>query len=138
MPSEPTSPPPGSFAKLMASTPEQEVKKSSRPKTKPRTKKESTANNTASSTANNTADNTAVLLNDSDIAALKEKAYLPRTFKMSDRESEWLLETAYRLSKELKPHKAYQLDIVRIGMKMFENALASNKKRVLEIIKELR
>ena len=102
---------------------------------------------TASSTADNTPDSTASStevqpslfpFSSDDLDDLKRKGYLPRTFKLSERDADWLEETVYRLSKDLKPRKAFQVDVVRIGMKLFEKVLSSDKKQLLKILEELR
>ena len=96
-------------------------------------------NSTASSTAVNTANSTAIhIFDEADYDDLKAKTYLPRTFKMSDRDAEWLEDTAYRLSKEVRPRRVFQVDIVRLGMKLFENLLSVDKQQLLKILKEIR
>ena len=98
-----------------------------------------TASNPTSHTASNTASNIAILqFDDEDIAALRESTYKAATFRLTEIENEWLKDTAYRLSKEVKRGKVWQADVVRIGVKLFQKMLATNKAEVIRILEELK
>ena len=83
--------------------------------------------------------NIAILqLDDADIAQLREAAYKAQTFRFSEIEVEWLKDTAHSLSKEIKRGKVAQVDILRIALKLFSNALAISKKDILKIIEKMK
>ena len=83
--------------------------------------------------------NIAILqLDDDDIAQLREAAYKAQTFRFSETEVEWLKDTAHALSKEINRGKVAQVDILRIALKLFSNALALGKKDILKIIEKMK
>ena len=87
----------------------------------------------------NTASNIAILhFDEADIDNLREAAYKPQTYRLSDREVEWVKDTAFKLSKEIKRGRVSQVDILRIGLKLFDNALSINKAEILEIIQSMK
>ncbi len=87
----------------------------------------------------NIASNIAILqLNNEDIEDLKEPSYQPQTYRLSEREIEWIKDTAYRLSKEIRRGKVSQVDILRVAIKLFENLLATNKAELIEILEKIK
>jgi hypothetical protein len=97
------------------------------------------ANDTTSHTASNTASNIAILQFDGeDISSLRDSTYKAATFRLTEVEDEWLKDTAYQLSKEVKRGKVWQADIVRIGVKLFQKMLATNKVDMIKILEELK
>ena len=87
----------------------------------------------------NIASNIAILqLTNEDIEDLKEPSYQPQTYRLSEREIEWIKDTAYRLSKEIRRGKVSQVDILRIAIKLFENSLATNKADLIEILEKIK
>ena len=77
-------------------------------------------------------------LGEEDIAALQESTYKPQTFRLSESEVEWLKDTAYRLSKELKRGRVNQVDILRVGLRLFNNLLATNKAGLIKTLEEMK
>ncbi len=73
-----------------------------------------------------------------DIDQLREVAYKAQTFRFSETEVEWIKDTSHSLSKEFKRRKVAQVDILRIALKLFSNALALSKKDILEIIEKMK
>jgi hypothetical protein len=72
------------------------------------------------------------------IEELREAAYKAQTFRFSETEIEWIKDTAHLLSKEMKRGKVAQVDILRIGLKLFSNALLTNKRDLLTIIERMK
>ena len=77
-------------------------------------------------------------LDERDIEELREPAYQAQTFRLTEAEVQWLKDTAYRLSKELRRGKAAQADILRISLRLFQNLLVSNKADLLSILKAIK
>ena len=77
-------------------------------------------------------------LDDADIDALREPAYQAQTFRLTQEEIEWIKDTAYRLSKELRRGKVAQGDILRIAIKLFANLLASKKDDLITILEAIK
>lgn len=122
------SPAAGSFAKLMAqphprenSTPKKESKKLY--------KKE-----------RNITSNIAILqlFSDKDIEELREPAYMAQTYRLRERDIEWIKDTAHSLSKEFKRRKVSQTDILRISFKLFENLLETNKEELKALLDKIK
>src|SRR5207253_3012646 len=78
------------------------------------------------------------LLDDIDIANLREPAYQAQTFRLTQEEIEWVKDTAYRLSKEMKRKKVSQADILRVSFKLFEQLLASHKAELIAILERIK
>lgn len=116
--------------------PEKEIKQESKPvkmiKTKKETKK---ANNIVSNMISNI---TILQFTDDEIEELKEPAYMAQTFRLTKHEIEWVKDTAYRLSKEIKRGKVSQADVLRISFKLFENVLAINKADLIKILERIK
>jgi hypothetical protein len=78
------------------------------------------------------------LLDEADIATLREPAYQAQTFRLTEHEIEWVKDTAYRLSKEMKRKKVSQADILRISFKLFAGLLATHKAELLTILERIK
>lgn len=93
----------------------------------------------ASNIAIQQASNIAILpFDEADIAALQESTYKPQTFRFSESEVEWLKDTAYRLSKDLKRGRVNQVDILRVSLRLFKRLLATDKARLLQTIEKMK
>lgn len=98
-----------------------------------------TKDDVASNIAIQQASNIAILqFDEADIAALQESTYKPQTFRLSESEVEWLKDTAYRLSKELKRGRVNQVDILRVSLRLFNNMLATNKADLIEAFEKMK
>ena len=89
-------------------------------------------------TSNMTSNITILQFTDDEIEELKEPAYMAQTFRLTNREIEWVKDTAYRLSKEIKRGKVSQADILRIAFRLFENLLESNKSDLIKILERIK
>jgi hypothetical protein len=87
----------------------------------------------------NMASNIAILqFTDDEIKELREPAYKAQTFRLTTKETEWVKDTAYRLSKEIKRGKVSQADILRISFRLFDNLLAINKAELIKILERIK
>lgn len=87
----------------------------------------------------NIASNITILqFTDDEIEELREPAYQAQTFRLTEREIEWVKDTAYRLSKEIKRGKVSQADVLRISFKLFENFLEINKADLIKILERIK
>jgi hypothetical protein len=89
-------------------------------------------------TSNMTSNITILQFNDDEIEELREPAYMAQTFRLTRREIEWVKDTAYRLSKEIKRGKVSQADILRIAFKLFANLLEINKADLIKILERIK
>jgi hypothetical protein len=97
------------------------------------------ANNITSNIANNITSNITILqFSTEDIDQLKEPAYKAQTFRLTEREVEWVRDVSHQLSKEFRRGKVSQADILRVAIKLFENALALNKADVMKILEVIK
>ena len=97
-------------------------------KTKKETKQES----------NITSNITILQFTDDEIEELREPAYKAQTFRLTERETEWVKDTAYHLSKEIKRGKVSQADVLRISFKLFANFLEINKTVLIKILERIK
>ena len=75
---------------------------------------------------------------DADIEHLRESAYKAQTYRFSEREVEWIKDAAHNLSKELRRGKVAQVDILRVAIKLLENALATSKADLIDIFERMK
>ena len=114
-------------SKLLIET-KQESKEAKMIKTKKDIKQES-----------NIASNITILqFTDDEIEELREPAYKAQTFRLTERETEWVKDTSYRLSKEIKRGKVSQADILRISFKLFASYLEINKADLIKILERIK
>lgn len=120
----------GSFAKLMSQP-------TSQPDTGAATKKESKK---PSKKESNITNNITLLqfFSEKDIEELREPAYMAQTYRLRERDIEWIKDTAHELSKEFKRRKISQTDILRISFKLFEKALATNKAELKALLDKIK
>jgi len=106
----------------------QESKEAKMIKIKKETKQES----------NITSNITILQFTDDEIEELREPAYKAQTFRLTEREIEWVKDTSYHLSKEVKRGKVSQADVLRISFKLFENFLEINKTSLIKILERIK
>jgi hypothetical protein len=78
------------------------------------------------------------LLTDEDIEELQEPAYQAQTFRLTEKEIDWIKDIAYQLSKKVKRGKVSQTNIVRLSFKLFEKMLASNDSELMTILEKIK
>lgn len=111
------------------------TKKAEKVKEKKEIKQES---NIVSNITNNIASNITILqFTNEEIEELRKPKYQAQTFRLTEREIEWVKDTAYHLSKEIKHGKVSQADILSISFKLFEKTLENNKADLIKILQEI-
>ena len=116
--------------------PVKEIKQERKESKMIKTKKE---NKKVNNMTNNITSNITILqFTNDEIEELREPAYMAQTFRLTEREIEWVKDTAYRLSKEIKRGKVSQADILRISFKLFENLLEINKADLIKILERIK
>ena len=88
--------------------------------------------------SNITSNITILQFTDDEIEELREPAHKAQTFRLTERETEWVKDTSYRLSKEIKRGKVSQADILRISFKLFASFLALNKADLIKILERIK
>ena len=87
----------------------------------------------------NIASNITILqFTEDEVEELREPAYKAQTFRLTEKETEWVKDTSYRLGKEVKRGKVSQADILRISFRLFENLLAMNKADLIKILERIK
>ena len=81
---------------------------------------------------------TILQFNDDEIEELREPAYKAQTFRLTEREIEWVKDTSYHLSKEIKRGKVSQADVLRISFKLFANFLEIDKAVLIKILERIK
>lgn len=92
------------------------------------------ANNISSNIVSNI---TILQFTDDEIEELREPAYKAQTFRLTEKEIEWIKDISYLLSKEIKHGKVSQADILRISFKLFEKSLENNKADLIKILQAI-
>ena len=110
---------------------EQESKEAKINKTK---QKSSNKNNIVSNITSNI---TILQFTDDEIEELREPAYKNQTFRLTEKEIDWIKDTSYLLSKEIKHKKISQADILRVSFKLFQKLLKNNKAELIKILQEI-
>lgn len=75
---------------------------------------------------------------DDDLKALRQSTYNQLNVRGTETEVEWLKDIAYQLSKEVKPSRVNQQDVIRVGMRLFEKFMDTNKAELIRILKEIK
>lgn len=75
---------------------------------------------------------------DDDLKALRQSTYNQLNVRGTEAEVEWLKDIAYQLSKEVKPGRVNQQDVIRVGMRLFEKFMDTNKAELVRILKEIK
>lgn len=88
--------------------------------------------------SNITSNITILQFTDDEIEELREPAYKAQTFRLTEREIEWVKDTSYHLSKEIKRGKVSQADVLRISFKLFANLLEINKAILIKILERIK
>ena len=88
--------------------------------------------------SNITSNITILQFTDDEIEELREPAYKAQTFRLTEREIEWVKDTSYHLSKEIKRGKVSQADVLRISFKLFANFLEINKTNLIKILERIK
>ena len=75
---------------------------------------------------------------DDDLKVLRQSTYNQLNVRGTEAEVEWLKDVAYQLSKEVKVGRVNQQDVIRVGMRLFEKFMATNKAELIRILEDLK
>ena len=115
-----------------ASPPPPTQKKTQNPVNKHQNKKED--NNTSNITSNITL----LQLSDDQIDELRDPTNDVQTFRLTEKDKEWVKDTSYLLSKEIRRGSVSQTDILRLSFVLFEKLLKTNKPEIIKLIERIK
>jgi hypothetical protein len=107
-------------------------KKIHKPESKNQNKKED--NNTTNIVSNITI----LQLSDNQIDELRDPTNDVQTFRLTEKDKEWVKDTCYLLSKEIRRGSVSQTDILRISLLLFEKLLKTNKPEIIKLIEKIK
>jgi hypothetical protein len=87
---------------------------------------------------NTTSNITILQFDEVDIEQLREVTNKVQTYRLTERDIEWIKDVAYRLNKEVKRGKVSQSDILRLAITLFKNLLAVNKTELLQVLERMK
>lgn len=87
---------------------------------------------------NNTSNITILQLSDKEIDELRDPTNDSQTFRLTEKDKEWIKDTAYFLSKEIKRGSVSQTDILRLSFLLFEKLLKTNRVGIIKIIERIK
>ena len=74
----------------------------------------------------------------SDIKQLRMPTYAVATYRLCNEDIEWVKDMAYKLSKEVKPRKVSQSDIIRLSLKLLDKVLENNKEGIVDVLQSIK
>jgi hypothetical protein len=81
---------------------------------------------------------TVLQLNDGQIDALRDPTNDVQTFRLTEKDKEWVKDTSYLLSKEIRRGSVSQTDILRLSFVLFEKLLKTNKPEIIKLIERIK
>jgi hypothetical protein len=121
-----------SDAPPIQSTPPPPQKKTQKNVSKQHNKKEE---NTTSNIISNI---TILQLSDKQIDELRDPTNDVQTFRLTDKDKEWVKDASYLLSKEIRRGSVSQTDILRLSFVLFEKLLKTNKPEIIKLIERIK
>ena len=107
-------------------------KKAQKPVRKQQTKQEE-------SKASNIASNITILqLDDKEIDELRDPTNDVQTFRLTAKDKDWVKDTSYLLSKEIRRGSVSQTDILRLSFILFEKLLETNRSEIIKILERIK
>jgi hypothetical protein len=61
-----------------------------------------------------------------------------QTFRLTEKDKEWVKDTSYMLSKEIRRGSVSQTDILRLSFVLFEKLLKKNKPEIIKLIERIK
>ena len=77
-------------------------------------------------------------LSDKHIDEFRDPTNDVQTFRLTDKDKEWVKDTSYLLSKEIRRGSVSQTDILRISFLLFEKLLKTNKPEIIKLIEKIK
>jgi hypothetical protein len=81
---------------------------------------------------------TILQLNDTEIDELRDPTNDVQTFRLTEKDKEWVKDTSYLLSKEIRRGSVSQTDILRLAFVLFEKLLETNKPEIIKLIERIK
>jgi len=81
---------------------------------------------------------TILQLSDKQIDELRDPTNDVQTFRLTEKDKEWVKDTSYLLSKEIRRGSVSQTDILRISFVLFEKLLKTNKPEIIKLIERIK
>ena len=81
---------------------------------------------------------TLLQLSDEQIDELRDPTNDVQTFRLTEKDKEWVKDTAYLLSKEIRRGSVSQTDILRLSFLLFEKLLETNRAEIIKIIERIK
>ena len=72
-----------------------------------------------------------------DMITLRQSTYNQLNVRGTEMEAEWLKDVAYQLSKEVKRGRVNQGDIIRVGLRLFQKLMDTNKAELIKILEDM-
>jgi len=116
----PASPPPPTQKKLQKTVKKQQTKKE------------------GNQTSNIVSNITILQLSDDQIDELRDPTNDVQTFRLTEKDKEWVKDTSYLLSKEIRRGSVSQTDILRLSFILFEKLLKTNKPEIIKLIERIK
>jgi hypothetical protein len=77
-------------------------------------------------------------LSEKQIDELRDPSNDVQTFRLTEKDKEWVKDTAYMLSKEIRRGSVSQTDILRLSFLLFEKLLKTNKPEIIRIFEKIK
>ena len=81
---------------------------------------------------------TILQLDDQEIDALRDPTNDIQTFRLTAKEKDWIKDTSYLLSKEIRRGSVSQTDILRLSFLLFEKLLEIQRAEIIKIIERIK
>jgi hypothetical protein len=81
---------------------------------------------------------TILQLSDEQVDELRDPTNDVQTFRLTEKDKEWVKDTSYLLSKEIRRGSVSQTDILRLSFVLFEKLLKTNKPEVIKLIEKIK
>jgi hypothetical protein len=81
---------------------------------------------------------TILQLTDAQIDELRDPTNDVQTFRLTEKDKEWVKDTSYLLSKEIRRGSVSQTDILRLSFVLFEKLLKTNKPEIIKLIERIK
>jgi hypothetical protein len=81
---------------------------------------------------------TILQLSDKQIDELRDPTNDVQTFRLTEKDKEWVKDTSYLLSKEIRRGSVSQTDILRLSFVLFEKLLKTNKPEIIKLIERIK
>ena len=77
-------------------------------------------------------------LSDVQIDELRDPTNDVQTFRLTEKDKEWVKDTAYLLIKEIRRGTVSQTDILRLSCLIFDKLMKTNKPEIIRIFKKIK